>query len=104
MDHGLNALPAIVGHLGAARVAATNAVAERKAQETAVSARQHATPRSGPPFDVCEDAIGQSARGGIMKNAVVAATGQAIKYKYLRVILNHSVGRARGRPRRGANL
>src|SRR5262249_8971690 len=30
------------------------------------------------------------------ENAVVAATGQAIKYKYLRVILNHSVGRARG--------
>jgi hypothetical protein len=34
MDHGLNALPAIVGHWGAARAAATNAVAERKALET----------------------------------------------------------------------
>jgi hypothetical protein len=40
----------------------------------------------------------------MMKNAVVAATGQAIKYKHLRVILNHSVGRAHGRPRRRANL
>jgi hypothetical protein len=40
----------------------------------------------------------------MMKNAVVAATGQAIKYKHLHVILNHSVGRAHGRPRRRANL
>src|SRR5262249_41281678 len=43
-------------------------------------------------------AIGQPARGGMMKNAVVAATGQAIKYKYLRLILNHSAHGAAAPP------